>query len=141
MERSVVDRLNFFPHQVMVLAPQVVFIEGASEATITVTVHPDLLPELNEVTVVELIDITQNGVPPGSDATRGAEFISGRTQSFLTVRANDAPHGVLVWSATQVPVEEVDGVDNVVHLTILREFGSIGAILITYRFALSHDSY
>ena len=116
-----------------------VFAEGVSEATITLTIHPDLLPELNEVTVIELVEITENGVPPGSDATRGAKFISGRTESVITVQANDAPHGVLVWSATRVQVEEVDAVDNVVQLTILREFGSIGAISITYRFA-SHTA-
>ena len=113
-----------------------VFAEGDSEATITLTVHPDLLPELNEVTVVELTEITQNGVPPGSDAARGAGFITSRTQSVVTVEANDAPHGVLVWAATRIQVEEVDGVNSIVQLTILREFGSIGALLISYRFGL-----
>ena len=112
-----------------------VFDEGVSEVTITVTVHPDLLPELNEETVIELTEITENGVPPGLDQTRGAQLISGRTQSVVTVQANDAPHGVLVWSAARVQAREEDQVDSVVQLTILREFGSIGAILISYRSA------
>lgn len=110
-----------------------VFAEGTSETTISVTVHPDLLPELNEVTVIQLTDITDNGVPLGSDSTRGAKFLSGRTQAVITVQANDAPHGILVWSADRVEATEQDAVDSVVQLTILREFGSIGAILISYR--------
>ena len=112
---------------------QVVFDEGVAEVIIILIVQPDLLPELNEETVIELTEITQNGVPPGSDESRGAQFIPGKTQSVVTVQANDAPHGVLVWSAARVEAAELDGVDGTVQLTILREFGSIGAILITYR--------
>ena len=112
---------------------KVVFAEGASQTTINVTIHPDLLPELNEVTVIQLTDITDNGVPPGSDSTRGAQFLSGQTQAVITVQANDAPHGILVWSADRVAATEQDAVDSVVELTILREFGSIGSILISYR--------
>ena len=112
---------------------QVLFAVNVSEATITLTVHPDLFPELNEVTVIELTEITANGVPPGSDASRGAQLLPERTRSFITVQANDAPHGVLVWSASRVLATEEDSVDNSIQLTILREFGSIGAILISYR--------
>lgn len=111
-----------------------VFAEGASQTTISVTIHPDLLPELNEVTVIHLTGITDNGVPLGSDGTRGAQLLSGRTQAVITVQANDAPHGIIVWSATRVAATEEDAVDSAVQLTILREFGSIGAILISYRF-------
>ena len=99
------------------------------------TVHPDLFPELDEITVIELTEIIDNGVPPGSDVTRGAKFLLDRTQSVITVQANDAPHGVLVWSASIVSAIEQDSVDSSVQLTILREFGKIGAILISYRSA------
>ena len=112
-----------------------------SEGTITVTVHPDLLPELNEVTVVELTEITENGAPPGSDSTRGAQLVPGRTRSFITVQANDAPHGVLVWSTSRVAATEEDAVDSGVELTILREFGSIGAILISYRYTHTQHTH
>lgn len=104
-----------------------------SEAAITLTVHPDMLPELDEVTVIELTEITENGVPPGSDSSRGARLIPSRAQSFITVQANDAPHGVLVWLTDRVTATEQDNTDSVVQLTILREFGSVGAILISYR--------
>ena len=111
-----------------------VFAEGVSEDTIIVTIHPDAVPELIEVTTIALTAITENGVPPGGDTTRGAQLLPGRTQSVITVQANDAPHGVVVWSASTVPAIEEDAGNSVVQLTILREFGSIGAILITYRY-------
>lgn len=91
-----------------------------------------MLPELNEVTVIALTEITENGVPPGGDNTRGAQILPAQRQAVITVQANDAPHGVVVWSASVVNVTEEDSTDNVVQLTLLREFGSIGAIIITY---------
>lgn len=91
-----------------------------------------MLPELNEVTVIALTEITENGVPPGGDSTRGAQILPAQRQAVITVQANDAPHGVVVWSASVVNVTEEDSTDNVVQLTLLREFGSIGAIIITY---------
>ena len=112
---------------------QVVFAEGVSAVTLAVQVHPDVLPELNEVTVITLTEITQNGVPPGGDITRGAQLLPGQTQAVITVQANDAPHGVVVWSAAVVNATEQEGTDSIVQLTLLREFGSIGDIIITYR--------
>ena len=91
-----------------------------------------MFPELNEVTVISLTDITENGVPLGGDATRGAQLLPAQSQAMITVQANDAPHGVVVWSASVVNVTEEEGTDSVVQLTLLREFGSIGAIIITY---------
>ena len=58
------------------------------------TVHPDQFPELDEITVIEMTEIIDNGVPPGSDTTRGAKFLLDRTQSVITVQANDAH---MVW--------------------------------------------
>lgn len=113
-----------------------IFAEGISSADIVITVHPDLLPELNEVTTIVLTEITNNGVPPGGDITRGARFLPGRTQAVVTVQANDAPHGVVLWSTNMVNVTEEDGTDSIVELTILREFGTIGAILVTYRYVI-----
>ena len=132
LERSV-HFLSRELYQIILEFSKVFFGDGISEATITVTVHPDLFPELDEVTVIELTEITENGVPPGADSSRGARLIPGRTRSFITVQANDAPHGVLVWSTDRVAATEQNDSDSVMQLTILREFGSIGAILISYR--------
>ena len=101
--------------------------------SLVIQVHPDVFPELNEVTVITFTEITQNGVSPGGDSTRGAQFITGQTQAVITVQANDAPHGVVVWSAAVVNATEQDGTDTTVQLTLLREFGAIGDIIITYR--------
>ncbi len=114
---------------------QVIFPDGVSTSTINLLIVADVDPELNEVTEVSLITITENGVPPGGDTARGARLIPSQILSVITVQANDAPHGVVVWSPPVVVAIENEGVDNTVELTLIREFGSIGAILISYRLA------
>ncbi len=102
-------------------------------ATITLTLAHDNNPELNEVTMVTLTDITDNGVPEGGDVTRGATLINGRSQSVLTVAANDDPHGLFVWSSNNIDIEELDNNSNIVTVYILREFGVIGDVTVNYR--------
>ena len=112
---------------------QVVFADGVSTATITLLIQPDLVPELDEVTTVALTGILENGVAAGGDPARGARLAPlGQTTAVITVQANDAPHGVVVWSPPVVMVTEEEGVDSVAQLTLVREFGSIGAIIISY---------
>ena len=50
--------------------------------------------------------------------------------------ANDAPHGVIVWSPELVMLSEEDGVENTVQLSLIREFGAVGAITVSYRYEL-----
>ena len=111
-----------------------IFPDGVSEAAINLLIQPDALPELNENTQITLMEITSNGVPPGGDPLRGAQLIPSRILAIVTVQANDAPHGVVVWSPAVVVATEEEGVENTVELTLVREFGSVGAILISYRY-------
>ena len=111
---------------------QVVFAEGQSVATITLTVAADIAPELSEVTRVILTGVVENGVPPGGDQSRGAQILPSQREAVITIQANDAPHGVVVWSADVVTATEEDGVDSEVTLTLFREFGSIGMIVVSY---------
>jgi len=112
---------------------EVDFADGVSVSTIVLLIQPDLFPELNEVTRVTLTGVLENGVAVGGDPTRGARLApAGQTTAVVTVQANDAPHGVVVWSPSVVMVTEEEEVDSVVQLTLIREFGSIGAIIISY---------
>ena len=118
---------------IIICLTQVTFADGVSSAFLTFTIKHDELPELNEVTTVTLTKITENGVPEGGDEDRGATLISGRSSSVITVSANDDPHGVFVWSFNHIEVEEEE-LDSTVLLYILREFGTIGAVAINYRY-------
>lgn len=108
------------------------FANGQFAAVITLTVRADNIPELNEVTRVSLTDIIENGVPPGGDQTRGASIVTGQATSFITVTANDAPHGVILWSANASTTAEVEGANSQVNLSIIREFGTIGDVVVSY---------
>ena len=89
---------------------------------------------MNEVTTVTLTQIIENGVPFGGDPNRGGTLISGRIASVITVAANDAPHGVFVWSVNVTEVEEEEGIDVIMTLAILREFGTIGDVSVNYMY-------
>ena len=104
-----------------------VFPEGESEATITLVFQPDSVPELNEVTRVRLTSATVQG-----GGVNQPRIAAGRQEAVITVEANDAPHGVVSWSPILVPTTETDGMDNTVQLTLVREFGAIGSIVISY---------
>ena len=104
-----------------------VFPEGISTATITLVFQPDSVPELNEVTRVRLTSATVQG-----GGVNQPQIAAGRQEAVITVEANDAPHGVVSWSPIFVPTTETDGVDSVVQLTLVREFGTIGSIVISY---------
>ncbi len=108
------------------------FADGKSLSTIALTIAADAQPELSETTLVTLTQVLSNGVPEGGESNRGATVLAGRDQAVLTVQASDAPHGVITWSPAVVTVTEEDGLDNVVMLSLVREFGSIGAVVIGY---------
>lgn len=112
---------------------QVIFPDGSSRAVIMLLITSDDTPELNEVTRVTLSDVVENGVPTSGDQTRGARLILTLSEAVITVQANDDPHGVVTWSPLMVMVEEEEGTDNVVQFTLVREFGTVGAIIVSYR--------
>ena len=109
-----------------------IFGDGASIATIMLLIRADNISELNEVTTVTLTRIVANGVSESGDQRRGARLALGQTEAVITVQANDEPHGVIAWSPTVIMVQEQEGTNNEVQLTLVREFGSIGAVVISY---------
>lgn len=104
-----------------------VFPEGVSTATITLVFQPDSVPELNEVTRVRLTSATVQG-----GGANQPQLIAGRQEAVITVEANDAPHGVISWSPSLVTATETNGADSTVQLTLVREFGTIGSVVISY---------
>lgn len=109
------------------------FADGVSSETIILYFEADNDPELEEESQVRLIQVLQNGVPEGGDMSRGAAIVQGEDIAFITVSANDAPHGVIVWSVVNVSSTEVEGQDSNLTLTLIREFGTIGSIVISFR--------
>ena len=110
----------------------IIFADGVSMATINLFIQSDEVSELNEVTRVQLSAVTENGVPVGGVSTRGAQINPGRSEAVITVEANDDPHGVFTWSPLVVMATEVEDMNNVIQLTIVREFGTIGAVAVGY---------
>ena len=116
----------------MLLYLQVFFPDGVAITFISLLIRSDNISELNEVTRVTLTNVIESGVPSSGDQTTGARVVSGENQAVITVLANDDPHGVVSWSPAVVMTEEQEGTNSAVQLTLVREFGAIGAIVVSY---------
>lgn len=106
------------------------FGDGVNSTFITLNVSKDDVAELHEITMVTLTDIVKSGVPDGGDESRGVMLIDGRSIAVVTVSANDEPHGVFQWTVNTMDIIEAD---QIVSFYIIREFGTIGDVALTYR--------
>nr|XP_031304026.1 adhesion G-protein coupled receptor V1 [Camelus dromedarius] len=106
---------------------QLFFPEGSLKKTISVHLLDDSIPEEKEVYQVILYDIRTQGVPPTGTALLDAQGYA----CVLTVEASDEPHGVLNFALASrfVLLQEAN---VTVQLFVNREFGSLGAINVTY---------
>ncbi|XP_069348971.1 adhesion G-protein coupled receptor V1 [Eulemur rufifrons] len=106
---------------------QLFFPEGSLNKTIFVHLLDDNIPEEKEVYQVILYDIMTQGVPPAGIALLDAQGYA----AVLTVEASDEPHGVLNFALSSrfVLLQEAN---ITIQLFINREFGSLGAINVTY---------
>ncbi|XP_036868013.2 adhesion G-protein coupled receptor V1 [Manis javanica] len=106
---------------------QLFFPEGSLNRTIFVHLLDDNIPEEKEVYQVILYDVKTQGVPPAGIALLDAQGYA----AALTIEASDEPHGVLNFALSSrfVFLQE----SNVtIQLFINREFGSLGAVNVTY---------
>eukprot|EP00118_Oscarella_pearsei_P022727 m.265821 g.265821 ORF g.265821 m.265821 type:complete len:6112 (+) comp40493_c2_seq23:779-19114(+) len=113
----------------------VVFPDGVNKATLTLSILADDTSEIDEMVVITLTDVLgRGGVPEGADVSRKAKIVPTLASSVISVRANDDPHGVIIWSPSSLTVQtpELDAFDSVVPLTVVREFGSFGDIIVNY---------
>uniref|UniRef100_A0A8C0C9F3 Adhesion G-protein coupled receptor V1 n=1 Tax=Balaenoptera musculus TaxID=9771 RepID=A0A8C0C9F3_BALMU len=106
---------------------QLFFPEGSLNKTISVHLLDDNIPEEKEVYQVILYDVRTQGVPPAGTALLDAQGYA----AVLTVEASDEPHGVLNFALSSrfVLLQEAN---MTIQLFINREFGSLGAINVTY---------
>ncbi|XP_059551072.1 adhesion G-protein coupled receptor V1 [Myotis daubentonii] len=106
---------------------QLFFSEGSLNKLICVHLLDDNIPEEKEVYQVILYDVRTQGVPLAGVALLDAQGYA----AVLTVEASDEPHGVLNFALSSrfVLLQEAD---TTIQLFINREFGSLGAINVTY---------
>ena len=112
------------------------FLNGSSTATITLYIQPDPTPKLDATFPVVLQAITQNGLPPGGDPSRGAQLLPGLTVASVTIPAHNDPYGVFVWSPSAVNASQSDVAQTVAVVSIARQAGTVGTVLIQYRYAV-----
>nr|XP_021553254.1 G-protein coupled receptor 98 [Neomonachus schauinslandi] len=106
---------------------QLFFPEGSLNKTVFVHLLDDNIPEEKEVYQVILYDVRTQGVLPAGIALLDAQGYA----AVLTVEASDEPHGVLSFALSSrfVLLQEAN---ITIQLFINREFGSLGAINVTY---------
>ncbi|XP_028615942.1 adhesion G-protein coupled receptor V1 [Grammomys surdaster] len=106
---------------------QLFFSEGTLNKTIFVHLLDDNIPEEKEVYQVVLYDVKTQGVLPAGVALLDVQGYA----AVLTVEASDEPHGVLNFALSSrfVVLQEAN---ITVQLFVNREFGSLGAINVTY---------
>ena len=109
------------------------FAENVAEATIHLTIQADDFPELTEITQVELTEVTADGVSSSEIVQRGAVIDQATSIAFISVLANDFPHGQIRWASSLVTTAEPNTTAEV-ELTLIRESGAIGDIIVTYRY-------
>ena len=117
---------------------RVVFPDNVTEGSFELFVTEDAVPELNEETRVTL-RIIQSGVEPGVDPARGAMISSSNGVAVITVLANDEPHGVFTWATTTATATELESVSNDVQVTIVREFGAVGAVEVSFTTLMAEE--
>ncbi|NWV48163.1 GPR98 protein, partial [Daphoenositta chrysoptera] len=103
------------------------FPEGMLNTTLYVHLLDDHIPEEKEEYRIILYNVKTEGVSPSGAAVLDSQGY----EAVLTVEASDEPHGVLNF-ASPSRVVLLPEENKTVQLFINREFGSLGAINITY---------
>ncbi|NWQ77266.1 GPR98 protein, partial [Columbina picui] len=103
------------------------FPEETLNATFYVHLLDDHIPEEKEEYQIILYNIKTEGVSPSGAAVLDSQGY----EAVLTVEASDEPHGVLNF-ASPSRVVLIPEENKTVQLFVNREFGSLGAINITY---------
>uniref|UniRef100_A0A8C5UHL5 Adhesion G-protein coupled receptor V1 n=1 Tax=Malurus cyaneus samueli TaxID=2593467 RepID=A0A8C5UHL5_9PASS len=103
------------------------FPEGTLNTTLYVHLLDDHIPEEKEEYRIILYNIKTEGVSPSGAAVLDSQGY----EAILTVEASDEPHGILNF-ASPSRVVLLPEENKTVQLFISREFGSLGAINVTY---------
>uniref|UniRef100_A0ABM5FTD0 Adhesion G-protein coupled receptor V1 isoform X1 n=1 Tax=Pogona vitticeps TaxID=103695 RepID=A0ABM5FTD0_9SAUR len=109
------------------ISGMIFFLEGSLNATFSIHLLDDHVPEEKEEYQVILQNIRTEGVI----STGAAVLDSQGDEAVLTVEASDEPHGVLNFASSSRVVLVQEG-NYTIQLFINREFGSLGIINVTY---------
>ncbi|XP_048584248.1 adhesion G-protein coupled receptor V1 isoform X2 [Nematostella vectensis] len=121
---------NYSDGDLKPLSGQVMFQEGETRKIISVLVHRDDLPELDEVAVIRLVRLLETG---SSQDGRGAVINTARSTAILIIPGNDDPHGVISWSRPVYLSQEPSLTNSSLILTIHRRGGTMGVVLVSYQ--------
>ncbi|XP_059825311.1 adhesion G-protein coupled receptor V1 [Hypanus sabinus] len=107
------------------------FSEGQSLATISLVVLADDIPEGAEFVTIMLVNVTTVDV---RDQAKGATIDSSKRNGVLTVLPNDSPYGVISWhrNSHNISLQEPEFESTDVTLTIIREEGFVGDVIVQY---------
>ncbi|XP_069483725.1 adhesion G-protein coupled receptor V1 isoform X2 [Ambystoma mexicanum] len=103
------------------------FYENSLNTTFFVNLLDDNIPEEKEEYSLVLYNVVTQGVRP----TGAAVLHSQGYEAVLTVEASDEPHGVLSFAPSSRIVLTQEA-NKTIQLFINREFGSLGAVNVTY---------
>ena len=99
------------------------FMQGETEASITLSVLDDALAEIDELSIIQL-----TGVAPTPNMAR----LGNHRNCSVLVQANDSPHGVVAWETQKFVTTEPAFGQSTIVLNIIREQGTLGEIQISY---------
>uniref|UniRef100_A0A4W3JB69 Adhesion G-protein coupled receptor V1 n=1 Tax=Callorhinchus milii TaxID=7868 RepID=A0A4W3JB69_CALMI len=103
------------------------FSEGVLNASFLVRLVDDHIPEEKEEYRIILSNVRTQGI-----SSTGAAVIDDQGyEAVLTVEASDEPHGVVNFAPSSRMVSGQEG-NKTIQIFVSREFGSLGAINITY---------
>ncbi|XP_065175877.1 adhesion G-protein coupled receptor V1-like [Sycon ciliatum] len=111
----------------------VVFAPGQLVASIPNSVRVDTTPEVAAPATLTLRNISTSGVSSVPAVGGAAELDSTMTTAVITLRASNMPHGQVAFAGSSLKRTVNEGSAEInVTFTIVREFGSIDDIIVTY---------
>ncbi|XP_051876623.1 adhesion G-protein coupled receptor V1 [Pristis pectinata] len=107
------------------------FTEGQALTTLLLVVLAEDIPEGAELVTITLVNVTTMGV---QDQAKGATIDSNKRNAVLTVLPSDSPYGVISWhiNSSNVSLQEPEFDSTDVFLTIIREQGFVGDVIVQY---------
>ena len=116
-----------------IVGREIIIPEGVSSENISVTILTDNIPELNETFQLSLIGVSF-AEERAEDSGSGGPQLGPTTTADIVILENDDPYGRFSISGSSgesvVRVQEVGNLG--VSLTVTREAGRIGTVLVTW---------
>ncbi|XP_076853827.1 adhesion G-protein coupled receptor V1 [Brachyhypopomus gauderio] len=105
-----------------VASSDVVLLEGESSKSVPILIINDMVPELEETFRIELLN-----------QTTGGAFLGEPSRAIITILPSDDPYGSFVFQVASITVEEPGENAFEVSLSIVRNAGSIGYVIVQWQ--------